>query len=325
MGWLTLLIRLHNKRYKQKENWLQSIAEELLHTTIRLEGQKKDGTSVGTGFFFAHNERLFVVTNKHVVEGVLSGQFLVLQGELSDGEKKPLLGKYHPINFTEANFIGHPDPNVDVAVMNLSTVINELESLNIEVYLKHVGTDLFPTAEHYEKFIGPMEEIVFVGYPSGIWDTKNLLPIARKGMTASPCYIDFEGEKKFLVDASVFPGSSGSPVFVYYVGGYADKAGNMYAGNRIHFLGIIAKVFQRVEKGDVKVIDIPTEQKAVAEVNQMIDLGIVFKAETIVEACDYYVDQHNLVQEETKPLMSRNSPCLCGSGNKFKHCCGKLS
>jgi len=304
---------------------VQCIAEELLHTTVRLEGQKSDGVSVGTGFFFFHEDRLYVVTNKHVIDGVITGRFQVLKGEINDDEKTPLLGEYLEVDFTANHFVGHPDSNVDVAVMDVSTVMSQLEQAGQIAFWKHLTTDLYPTDEHYEKFIGPMEEIVFVGYPSGIWDTKNLLPITRKGMTASPCYVDFEGEKKFLVDASVFPGSSGSPVFIYYVGGHADKSGNMYTGNRIHFIGIIAKVFQRVEQGDVKVIDIPTEKKSVAEINQMIDLGIVFKANTILETCEHLLHVVQQQQNEIADQPSRNSPCTCGSGEKFKHCCGKLA
>jgi len=304
---------------------VQSVAEELLYTTVRLEGKKKDGVSVGTGFFFHHEDRLFIVTNKHVIEGVTLGKFSVLKATGDNENKEPVLGECHEINFSESTFIGHPDPNIDVAVMNVSNHMSQFGDGGNSAYWKHITAELFPTSEHYEKYIGPMEEIVFIGYPSGIWDTKNLLPITRKGMTASPCYIDFEGGKKFLIDASVFPGSSGSPVFIYYAGGYADKQGGMYAGSRIHFVGIIAKVYQRVEQGEVKVIDIPTEQKRVAHVNQMIDLGITFKAETITETIDHFLLTVKVLEDAPKAIQTRNSPCHCGSGKRYKNCHGQLA
>jgi hypothetical protein len=260
---------------------MQSLAEELLHTTVRLEGTTPNGASVGTGFFFLHNQRLFLVTNKHVVEGVTQGHFVVLKGRIDGETKTPVLGQGVAIPFTQASFIGHPNPKVDVAAMNVSTIFSGLENSGNTLFWKNITEDQFPTKEHYEKFIGPMEEIIFIGYPSGIWDKKNILPVARRGMTATPCYVDFDGEKTFLIDASVFPGSSGSPVYIYYAGGYPDKS-----GNRMHFLGIVAKVYQRLEQGEVKIIDIPTAQKALAEINQMIDLGIVFKSETIIECID---------------------------------------
>lgn len=217
----------------------------------------------------------------------------MLRGEIKEESKEPLIGQGVAFPYSQSTFIGHPDPSVDVAVMNVSVMISSAEQAGQILFWKNVTKDNFPNDEHYEKFIGPMEEVIFIGYPSGIWDQKNILPVTRRGLTATPCYTDFNGEKVFLIDASVFPGSSGSPVFIYYAGGHPDKAGGLYAGNRMHFLGLVAKVYQRQEQGEIKVIDIPTNQKAVAEVNQMIDLGIVYKAETILEATDHYLKVAN--------------------------------
>lgn len=280
---------------------MASLAEELMHTTVRLEGQKAQGTSVGTGFFFLHDQRLFLVTNKHVIKGVVSGNFVVLKGEIEGETKKPILGQGYRFPFTANNFIGHPDPNVDVAVMNVSVLFGEAEKNGDVLFWKNLRENEFPTQEQIDKFISPIEEVVFIGYPSGIWDTKNILPIIRKGITATPYYVDFDGQKKFLIDASVFPGSSGSPVFVYYAGGHPDKEGNLYAGNRVHFLGIIAQVYKRVEQGGIRIISIPTQQLPIAEIDQMIDLGIVFKAETIKESAEHYVSVANASKNKIQP------------------------
>jgi hypothetical protein len=278
---------------------MASIAEDLLYTTTRLEGKCSGGQSVGTGFYFLHNQRLFLVTNKHVVRGVTDGSFIVPRAKIKSENKTPILGQGIRISFSEANFIGHPDESVDVAAMNVSGVFTELEAKGDFIYWKNIQESNAPTKEIVDKFIGPVEEIIFVGYPSGIWDTKNILPIVRQGATATPYYVDFEGKKQFLIDASVFPGSSGSPVFFYYAGSHADKEGNLYAGSRVHFLGIIASVFFRNERGELLAEEIPTQQKLYSEVRQMIDLGVVFKDTTIVETVDNYVA---VVNAHNKPL-----------------------
>lgn len=270
---------------------MASLGEDLLHTTVRIEGTTPNGSSVGTGFYFMHEERVFLVTNKHVVKDVTNGKFVFLKAEIDNGEKVPVFGEGYTIVFNQSNFIGHPDPEIDISVMNISTILSEFESKKMFVYFKTITEQNIPTSKELETFVSPLEEIVFIGYPSGIWDSKNILPVARKGMTATPYYIDFEGQKKFLIDASVFPGSSGSPVFIYYAGGYPDKKGNFYAGNRINFLGIIAQVYHRVEEGDIKVRNIPTHQQAISETKQMIDLGVVFKAEAVIESINNYVEQ----------------------------------
>jgi hypothetical protein len=74
--------------------------------------------------------------------------------------------------------------------------------------------------------------VTFIGYPNGIWDSKNLLPVVMRGTTASPIEVDFEGTPRFLIDASVFGGSSGSPVFILNQGTYSMKDGGVAVGSR---------------------------------------------------------------------------------------------
>lgn len=266
---------------------MASIAENLTFTTVRLEGQTVSGSSIGTGCLFATENRVFVVTNKHVIKGVVDGRFILTKANVD--RSAPELGTPLEVRFSEALFIGHPDPDVDVAVANISDALTQLDLNLTPAYFLPLSRELFPTPEHFEKFIGPMEEVVFIGYPSGMWDSVNYSPITRRGMTATPCYVDFEGTKTFLIDASVFPGSSGSPVFIYYSGGYPDKFGNLYAGNRVHFLGIISSVYHRNEEGEIKAVAVPTADRVYAEVKQMIDIGVVFKWDTITEAIDNYL------------------------------------
>ena len=268
---------------------MHSLAEQITYTTVRLEGMTSKGTSIGTGFYFMHQGRIFIITNKHVVRGVTHGNFVAHRGISLNNERQPVDGKSVSIPFTEASFVGHPDPNVDVAAMNISDAINKMDATGDSIYWMNITENEFITDELIDKFIGPIEEITFVGYPSGIWDSINLQPIARKGITATACYKKFMGENKFLVDASVFPGSSGSPVFIYYSGSYPDKFGKLYIGNRMHFLGIMSEVYTRKEHGEIKIISIPTAQIGVAEVNQMIDLGVVFNSETIKECAEHYL------------------------------------
>lgn len=276
---------------------MPSLSEDLLHTTVRIEGETPNGVSVGTGFFFKHKDKLFLITNKHVVKNITSVRFVLLKAAKKNDGRKPIFGEGQEILLNGNPFIGHPDPNIDVTAMNISSIINTIEEKQEFVYWKNISEKDFPTENEINDFITPLEDIVFIGYPNGIWDSKNILPIARKGMTATPYYIDYEGEKKFLVDASVFPGSSGSPVFIYYAGGYPDKKGRLYAGNKMRFIGIVAQVYHCKQEGEIKVKNIPTNQKAVSETKQMIDLGIVFKAICVKEC----VEHHMLTAEDSPP------------------------
>lgn len=107
-----------------------------------------------------------------------------------------------------------------------------------------ITTGSIPDRDRLDK-IDALESVTFVGYPNGIWDKANLLPVARRGATASPLAIDFENTPCFLIDASVFGGSSGSPVFLLSLGIYSDKSGATTIGSRCLFLGVVAAVFFR--------------------------------------------------------------------------------
>src|SRR5439155_8993915 len=61
-----------------------------------------------------------------------------------------------------------------------------------------------------------VEDIVMVGYPSGLWDSTNNYPLVRRGITASHPGIDFEGKPQIAIDMACFEGSSGSPVLLPY-------------------------------------------------------------------------------------------------------------
>jgi hypothetical protein len=265
-----------------------SLAENLFFTTVRIDTLTKDGgTGSGTGFLFTHKYKdqdfPFVVTNKHVIAGALKGGITFIRGDAN----KPKLGESFRIDFDsfETHWHGHPDADTDITVTPLVPLVNFMKNQGVDVFFRSITTENIPNAEQ-EKTLDAIEEIVFVGYPNGIWDSKNFTPIARKGTTATPLIIDYEGKNKFLIDASVFGGSSGSPVFIYQSGVYATKNGPATAGTKFFFIGVVAAVYFKTATNDIISLPIPTHTKDVAIDKEMIDLGIVFKAKTVLEAIE---------------------------------------
>ncbi len=271
----------------------ESIAEQLFFTTIRIETIDSSGnTGSGTGFVFVHSFKgenyPFIVTNKHVIKGALKGSLTFIK-KVDDS---PKLGDAFrlDIDHFENIWFGHNDPDIDIAITALVPLEKHIKELGVEIYYRNISTELIPNEEALKE-IDALEDVVFIGYPNGIWDSKNFTPIMRKGTTATPITIDFEGERKFLIDASVFGGSSGSPVFIYNSGVYTTKGGPAKAGTRIHFIGVVAAVYHRNEVNEIVVVPIPTDDKHVSVGKDMIDLGIVYKADTVPEAIEQFVDE----------------------------------
>lgn len=272
---------------------VSSAAEQLLFSTVRIETINDSSIGgVGTGFLFNYKKEQqqypFLVTNKHVVRGAKTGRLTFHKG--SNG--KPVLG--NPIEILVEDFdntwYGHPKKDVDVAIMPYAPIIQMVKNKGDQIFSRNIPNSLIPSEEDIKKF-DSLEEIMFIGYPIGIWDTKNRLPITRRGITATPLQVDYDGERKFLIDAAVFPGSSGSPVFLYNPGMYYDKKGSTVVGTRINLLGMIAEVFIKTEKNEIQSEFIPTKEKQFSISAQMINLGIVFKASTIVETIDSFITE----------------------------------
>lgn len=278
---------------------VKTISEQLFFTTVRIDTVAKNGgQGSGTGFFVLHHldgtDYLFVVTNKHVVDDMKEGRFAFLKAE--DG--LPTLGGGFSLHVSPQDWqnlwFGHPDPSVDIAIFPLVPIIHfAKEELGFDIFFRCVDTRWIPTPQQVKE-LDAVETVTFIGYPNGVWDSKNLLPVARRGTTASPIEVDFEGSPRFLIDASVFGGSSGSPVFILNQGSFATKDGAIVLGSRFYFVGVVAAVFFRTHLNQIVPVPIPTQVQPMAQQQEMIDLGIVFKARTVVEAIEAFLQAHNV-------------------------------
>lgn len=271
---------------------VNSISEQLFFTTVRIDTAATNGDhGSGTGFFFSHKvgdqNFPFIVTNKHVVMGMREGALSFLQRQ----DQRPSLGNGFRLGiegWSQAWF-GHPSPDIDIAICPFAPLEAEIKDQHgIDLFYRYVNSEMIPN-EQQLKDLDAVESVTFIGYPNGIWDSKNLLPVARRGTTASPIEVDFEHTPRFLIDASVFGGSSGSPVFILNQGSWAQKNGGLVAGSRLYFVGVIAAVFFRTQFNQIVAVPIPTQTQPMAKQQEMIDLGIVFKARTVVETIEAFL------------------------------------
>lgn len=235
-----------------------TLAEQLFFVTANLEAQGPDGTTSGTGFIYAvetnQGTAHFLVTNKHVLDA--AGPTLVIQLIAATHDDKPDYGQTVKVGLsdTPASRVDHPRPEVDVSLIPFSNVLSQLPK---PPFFRSIPESVALTPQLADVMVDALEEVIFVGYPNNIYDSANFTPVARSGMTATPIAIDFGGLPMFLIDASVFPGSSGSPVFLYdKSGSFKTKQGDVQIGGRFIFLGVLAAVATRTVEGTV--VELPT-------------------------------------------------------------------
>ena len=75
---------------------------------------------------------------------------------------------------------------------------------------------------------------------------------------------------------------------------YTNKDGTTNVSSRLLFLGTVASVFFKQDVNEIKMITQPVVDRPVAISKQMIDLGIVFKAETVVETIQSFLSKNGL-------------------------------
>lgn len=261
--------------------------EQLVHSTVRIETTLRSGcVSCGTGFFmnFPGLEGQFVpavATNKHVVAGAALGKFHLTLNK----EGMPDLGNHREIaldNF-EARWIGHPDPNVDLAIFLVGPLINEISQAGLDPFYVSLPTDIIPKADERKTF-SAMEDVVMIGYPSGIWDSINNLPVIRRGITATHPAVSWNGKPEFLTDIASFPGSSGSPVLLVNLNGYTDVNGNLLIGaSRVRLLGIHYAGALHTATGEIKIVTAPTAAAPVAVTAIPNNIGVAIDSQRLLD------------------------------------------
>lgn len=268
----------------QNPNNQLSLTEQLAHSTTRIDVQTKDGFGTGTGFFFSFTfgdkTVPVIITNKHVIAGAIKGKF-ILTIKKEDGS--PDLNNHLPIemdNF-ESRWILHPDKDIDLAVMPLGPLLNEAEKIKKYFFFIPLTENLLPS-EALLKELTAVEEILMIGYPIGLFDKTHNYPIFRKGITATHPALNYNNKSEFMIDAACFPGSSGSPVFLFNLGNYASRDGGTIIGSRFSLLGILYAGPMYTANGEIVVVNIPTKNDTILQTPVPTNLGFVIKSSEIL-------------------------------------------
>lgn len=259
-------------------------SEILSYNTIRIEVKYDDGdVGISTGFFYQ-----FEGSNKELIPSIVTNRHVLQNGEYLDFSFNPI-GKDNKVNLKDNKFemriidlkkncwFPHPDESIDLAFIPLSKAIAQLNSEKKFPYILYFARHNLPKPEEWTTLTA-LEQMIVVGYPAGIWDSVNNLPILLRGEAATHPKIDYEGKSEFIVSAPVFQGSSGSPVFLYeYKDVFLGQDLNL-GKHRPRLVGILSEVFYQEQKGEILNLPIPTVKKKVPIFRIPNNLGIVIKS-----------------------------------------------
>lgn len=264
--------------------------------TVRLLcGNAGVSASVGTGFFYVAEfdipegkaQIILIFTNKHVVAGCdeIKVTLTVRQPGEDVSEMVVAPGDLHrPFHIPKCQqrLLLHPDPGVDLCAFFIGDVMDYISAAGHQLRNTFLSASfLVPDDERLN--VRPIEPVIMIGYPSGLWDEQNNRPLARRGSTASHPFLKWNGKHEFVIDAACFPGSSGSPVFLFEDLMFRTKENAYTPGTKAQLLGVLASGPLYTNEGKLIQKDIPTATNIVPVVQTMMNLGNVVHASAISE------------------------------------------
>lgn len=275
---------------------LKRFEEQIFFSTVRITIPRKSGggTSIGTGFIFLAplndpktRSVILLVSNKHVYVDPTQSIILNFTRRDPDNKEGPLLGQTTTLQAGEFHgvYTEHPDPEIDLACLNVSVITHPKRG----IYYRNLYPKML--ADYNEPDLLPGTEVWFVGYPENRYDTTHNLPLLRRGYIASVPKIDFNGKKQLVIDAQVFPGSSGSPVFASL-------------GDKFKLIGIVTETMIRHEQ-------LQSVHTGVGiGVQQVLGLGIVLKSALVKELVDAATTKirAQLAEAEPEPVIEVSEP-----------------
>lgn len=264
--------------------------EDLSYLVIRISaGDPLNANTVhfGTGFFYAFiegdNVVPTIVSNKHVLSNKAWVEFDFGSSDIASGKRQFGPPTKLRVNKGELPIIEHPDPSVDLAVIPLFPLVESLKQSGVNAHAICLRSENFPRP-YLQDILLPAQPVLMVGFPNGLMDDTNNLPVVRRGSLATPFRADYKGKSDFVIDIAAFGGSSGSPVFCIFENMMPAENGDLQfaMGPQIFLMGVLHSGPQVTAQGNVVSIPVPTTS-FIAETKVMMNLGYCVKAHRIEE------------------------------------------
>lgn len=263
--------------------------EALPYTVVRIRaGDLNDTTTFhsGTGFFYVLKigmvDVALIVSNRHVLCGKT---WIEIDFASSDEQGVRVFGPPLKVRIEAGQLpiFEHPDPLVDLAAIPLNPLLEELIQHGKKPHAPCLSSNLF-IPDQQQTILHAATSVLMIGFPTGIMDERNNLPVVRRGTLATHYKADYQGKTNFVVDIAAFGGSSGSPVFAFFENMFTDERGNtsLFGGVRLYFIGVLHSGPLMTANGRIVPAPVPTSS-FIAQTNMMIHLGYCVKAFRVEE------------------------------------------
>lgn len=203
---------------------------QLLGMTTIVECVWGNTKSQGSGFFYndlapkpsdqkcqqrRQIKGTWLITNRHVAFPIINNKEIVPNSFIFNLRQNNN-GKidWFPISLTREELIKrvklHSNIDVDIVAIKIDDLLGEMIKTHNILSCGNITSDNLPSNSPLP--IDVTSDIVIASYPRGYYDDFNKFPIVKSGIIASSWGSNFKGRPLFLIDAPLFPGSSGGVV-----------------------------------------------------------------------------------------------------------------
>jgi hypothetical protein len=254
-------------------------------TTLVRTIDRQGNDNQGTGFFFRkltpqiHHKDFYYEDREVIGNWIITNRHVVLLEDENGQEYLPeslyfhfpeTTGRWKPVKLLKEDLKNR-------LLVNSNKIIDvvAIDILNLK-YHSGISEDDMPNNRHIDVPLGC--DILAVGYPEEFYDEVNKFPIVKSGIVSSPYDLDFNGEPKYLIDAKLFQGSSGSLILSKPIKTYEVKGGTFYekSSDELVFLGIYSGA-PYIEKNTIETGNLIIIKR------EDYNLGIVWHPKTVLE------------------------------------------
>ena len=274
-------------------------------------GYADEGETIwmASGFLYAPAKQrgrsgVFLVTNRHVIEGFSE---LVVRLEGASGSSHADVRVHAAPAGDSPYWVGHPDPEVDIAVTRVRPAVVKGQSLEADATSQRAAAS---RSELKAAGFGEGDAVFVLGFPMGLVDESLHLAIVRQG-TVARCRDVYEGASPaYLLDVTVFPGNSGSPVFARLP--IKSPVGESALSHSLTLIGIVTSY---LSFHDVAYSAAPRRPRVIFEENS--GLALAHPMDLVDETIDaYWASRSSRTSAGSSKRVKTKSPQREASGQR---------
>lgn len=239
---LTLMAQAGKKKSLGMIEYLVNAAVKIQTTdsVVIREGKEIRYGGYATGFFFLLQTNKgkvpTIITTKTAIAAAQSVTFFFLD---ADTAGLPVYGNLRPVTIAgkELATLFHPEAEVDLAMILINPVLDYLQKQKIRISYHNLDESLIPS-DSVMNTLNVIDDLLMIGHPAGLRPELNGVPFVKKGVSATPMFLDYQNKKEFMADMPVYDGSSGAPVVLYLPLNHSNRFDQRTSTQNVLLMGI---------------------------------------------------------------------------------------